>query len=651
MNLTFKVINFITSRIKFFIFLVVIFLFVAAMAIVSYYFWPEISSGIDKLAGKSAEQIPNEEWKACAVDADCVETQVDCCDCGHGGIQLGINKQYIEQWQAVLKKKCQDISCIAMFNCKDGKAVCENSKCVFKEDAGLNISDNLDSDSDGLMNLDEAEYNTDPNNPDSDGDGYSDREEINNGYNPMGEGKLNGIDLFPIEIDKKYGFINKIGMIIIEPKFDYSEDFYDGLAYVKIVNKKGFIDDTGKMIFEMPEKTGKHNFGEFPDGLLAIFTETNDGWGAENYGFINKEGEISIPQQYDEANDFSEGLAEVCKKFKETDEKTDWQCGFIDTTGKMIFKTGFGAKNFSEGLAAVCVSEGKCGYIDKTGKIVIEPQFANVGNFSEGLAAVRDKSLDNWGFIDKTGKMVIEPKFSGVEDFSDGLAVAQNGSGENGKDGFIDKTGNFVIEPLFYSADSFKDGLAQVAVGSRDSQKDFFIDKNGKTVITLDSPQGVYYKFDDFQPYRNGLFRIFIYASESNDELGMKYVNKTGRVVWSNQREAKQQIAPNGEACPETISTATLKELSGALVLVMDNNCQTLADKLGAQSVFDMDTNGREAVKASLKKYGIMVDQNFDEKKDTEGWAKICMDYEGELICSPVSLYKDNNGNWIVTKM
>lgn len=47
-----------------------------------------------------------------------------------------------------------------------------------------------DTDKDGLNNDEEAQYGTDANNSDSDGDGYLDGDEVRNGYNPMGEGKL-----------------------------------------------------------------------------------------------------------------------------------------------------------------------------------------------------------------------------------------------------------------------------------------------------------------------------------------------------------------------------------------------------------------------------------------------------------------------------
>lgn len=47
-----------------------------------------------------------------------------------------------------------------------------------------------DSDNDALPDTAEAIYGTDPNNPDSDGDGFKDGDEVNNGYNPMGAGTL-----------------------------------------------------------------------------------------------------------------------------------------------------------------------------------------------------------------------------------------------------------------------------------------------------------------------------------------------------------------------------------------------------------------------------------------------------------------------------
>ena len=49
----------------------------------------------------------------------------------------------------------------------------------------------FDKDGDYLLGHEEINlYNTDPNNPDTDGDGYLDGEEVIKGFNPNGEGKL-----------------------------------------------------------------------------------------------------------------------------------------------------------------------------------------------------------------------------------------------------------------------------------------------------------------------------------------------------------------------------------------------------------------------------------------------------------------------------
>lgn len=59
---------------------------------------------------------------------------------------------------------------------------------------GLNPEDARDAmfdvDFDKLTNIEEYKYDTDPNNPDTDADGYKDGEEVKAGYNPKGKGKL-----------------------------------------------------------------------------------------------------------------------------------------------------------------------------------------------------------------------------------------------------------------------------------------------------------------------------------------------------------------------------------------------------------------------------------------------------------------------------
>ena len=244
--------------------IVVISLFAGGVVGAGYFFWNDIANIINERFNKdtSDELILLDEWKVCSQDLDCVETQKGCCNCANGGIQMAINKQYLDEWQNILDNSCQDVGCLAFVNCKQGRVVCEDNKCAFKEiveidrnedcakegkifsleydqegpdcceglnkkahfdliddecavlldDMGICINcpngecgfgENkcncpedceeefrVDTDNDGLFDDEEAQYGTDINNPDSDGDGYLDGDEVKNGYNPMGEGML-----------------------------------------------------------------------------------------------------------------------------------------------------------------------------------------------------------------------------------------------------------------------------------------------------------------------------------------------------------------------------------------------------------------------------------------------------------------------------
>ncbi|MEA2089007.1 MAG: hypothetical protein U9O55_04195 [Patescibacteria group bacterium] len=61
---------------------------------------------------------------------------------------------------------------------------------IFKQ-PGIPKKDFIDTDNDGLTDEEEKFYGTSIISPDTDGDGYSDYDEIQNNYNPLGQGKLN----------------------------------------------------------------------------------------------------------------------------------------------------------------------------------------------------------------------------------------------------------------------------------------------------------------------------------------------------------------------------------------------------------------------------------------------------------------------------
>ncbi len=107
--------------------------------------------------------------------------------------------------------------------------------------------------------------------------------------------------------------------------------------------------------------------------------------------------------------------------------------GFVDVCGELVIPAMFNeAMEFSEGMAAVRVGD-KWGYIDESGKVVVMPTYEKWPRpFSEGLASVwvRDPDTNETveTFIDKSGKVVIDMQFHGLlepEGIPRGLGAVQ----------------------------------------------------------------------------------------------------------------------------------------------------------------------------------------------------------------------------------
>lgn len=175
---------------------------------------------------------------------------------------------------------------------------------------------------------------------------------------------------------------------------------------------------------------------------------------------------VSIPPMFEDAADFSDGLAAARESGK-------W--GFVDTSGNWKIRPKYEvAAPFRDGLALV-KQDGRYGYVDKRGTPVVPLSYDDASHFAEGLAAV--KKDDKWGFIDTKGKVVISISLTEVGSFADGLARVKQGESW----GYIDKTGQEVVPTQYKSADDFSEGLARV----QDATSELFgyIDTKGKVII------------------------------------------------------------------------------------------------------------------------------------------------------------------------
>lgn len=90
-----------------------------------------------------------------------------------------------------------------------------------------------DSDNDGLRDWEEELYRTNPFNPDTDGDGYLDGEEVDSGHNPLVKAPGDELGFYPLPLGEKYNLTNKIlneasiqkvVSSYLSQKIDYLED-------------------------------------------------------------------------------------------------------------------------------------------------------------------------------------------------------------------------------------------------------------------------------------------------------------------------------------------------------------------------------------------------------------------------------------------
>lgn len=283
--------------------------------------------------------------------------------------------------------------------------------------------------------------------------------------------------LASIKINEKWGFINHRGKMVVPAKYTSAGSFSEGLASVKLGKKSGFINKKGNIAIQFKSV----DYGSFSNGRAVFFKASTNPQASPyetTYGYINKQGQIAIPDRYhinpNTSYTFAEGMCMV----------PDSKGQFMDVHGKILPNTTYSmVQNFSGGLAAVQDSQtSKWGFINKAGKLVIPCQFYEVDyeGFKNGMCAVALK-YNHWIFINTSGKKVFAQVFAKATCFLEGRAVV--GLKINGKlkFGFINTSGKMMISPQFeaYKYKNFSEGLAAVQTAGRWG----FINSKGKTVI------------------------------------------------------------------------------------------------------------------------------------------------------------------------
>ena len=309
----------------------------------------------------------------------------------------------------------------------------------------------------------------------------------------------------------------------------------------------GFIDVHGKIVIPATIAAPIENVGDFHNGLAVI----NRG---EASGYLNSSGQLAIrvadfPKEANTLYSFSEGLGRVMLRGRTSDYKLLWLLLQPDGAIALNLEADW-VSEFSGGFASITtLTHGLqkrlppaplVGYVNRTGSVVVEPKFAFLGRFSEGLAAAtvdgqcfrlspdggrtgsastgvssscgdppkEVREVCRVGFIDGSGTFRIEPQFETGREFREGLAAVRIEE----KWGFVDTGGEITIEPKYLEAQSFSEGLAAVRLEGWG-----YIDRNGN--VAIPGPNFA------AGPFSQGLAAV----SESKDKW--KFLNASGEVV------------------------------------------------------------------------------------------------------------------------
>ncbi|MEE1963954.1 WG repeat-containing protein [Allomuricauda taeanensis] len=190
--------------------------------------------------------------------------------------------------------------------------------------------------------------------------------------------------------------------------------------------KKGFADQSGKIVIPMVYDHIPNEFGEKPVTIVKY---------KGKYGVIDTLGRQQIPVVYDHLTTASENL------YKVSQDGIEYFVG-LDNREKLVHKNSgyefineFGA----DGMASI-KRKNAWGAIDKSGKEVLPPilRYERLGNFSEGMAPFQKEG--NWGYLDTTGKELIAPIYIEAGRFINGRALVK----QKNKQFYIDKTGKKV---------------------------------------------------------------------------------------------------------------------------------------------------------------------------------------------------------------
>ncbi len=355
------------------------------------------------------------------------------------------------------------------------------------------------------------------------------------------------------------------------------------------------------------------------------------------YGFVNSKSDTVIKCIYDEAFQFSEGLAlirtllgtkliDTLGNIYELDQLTldgkfdffngtpsrakIWKNQYINKNGKVIIDIDYKyASPFTDGVALVAnIEEGKFKYgvINKSGELIIDCKFGDIEFFEKNILKLYQKGKGYCLYNTKT--KLFSEWFSTINIFVDGIATVRQKS----KWGFINTKLELIIPPRYYFATNFLNDKAIVDIDGNGIY--YYIDYKGNILENIENVS--------YYPYETERLN-YLSSEDTMYIIGGKYI-------------LTNEFSPDQYCCPYPNIYATKGD--GAPYRFVDKNLNLITDLKFHDIEYDYENFFTvEQITNDSTRYGI-IDKNgkiifnpvYDHIEYSEGLFKID-DYEKQL--------------------
>lgn len=408
------------------------------------------------------------------------------------------------------------------------------------------------------------------------------------------------------------GLINLQGSVVVEPRYNWIEDFNEGYAVCITDNQKAdVIDTSGKVIFSQV------GLGQtFYNGLIGF--QSPEGF----FGYLDTQGQVVIEPIYAESEAFKYGSALV--------KTTDLNYVLLDLKGNVLKTFNYERMwSVGDGLFAYGVTQPSgaltYGYMTSEDQVILEATYDEVGDFDEGLAVVGrwGDGEPSKGIVTLKGDFKVPMTYGALGALGQGYFAGKKESVYNffqalsyEKSALIDADGNALTEEVYYNLTLFDEGLFSAS----DGIDTFLIDSEGSK-----SPSGLSVKGIGILYKEGDMIR-----AEVDNQLA--YYGIDGGLIWAEE---------NKQTYPEVTLTKAFKRY-GRFVLI-------------EYPILSEVKNSGVSESINQKLYALMVEPQATAVSDVEYPADIQISYTerlfGQVLEIETTYYEYGlgaaHGNWM----